>query len=185
MTVLCVYIFKKQRHYGYFILHPTFYVWFGFGYGILRFLNLCHFCLLLALYIIIQYLYISLSIYHLSLVWSLPLHLALTVPRLTHNLLHIIPGHSSAVKDTPVSSSATGVCHGGHHLHGGSCPGRLWRRCSCSRPAGTRWLCHRRRVSFPVAATPRNRHNLTPVNPNNSSDICSKPIRLNINQNVK
>lgn len=129
--------------------------------------------------------YLSISIYHLSLVWSLPLHLALTVPRLTHNLLHIIPGHSSAVKDTPVSGSATGVCHGGHHLHGGSCPGRLWRRCSCSRPAGTRWLCHRRRVSFPVAATPRNRHNLTPVNPNNSSDICSKPIRLNINQNVK
>lgn len=118
-----------------------------------------------SLYYYIQYLYLSL--YHLSLVWSLPLHLALNVlPRLTHNLLHIIPGHSSAVKDTPVSGSAAGICHGGHHLHGGSCPGRLWGRCRSSRPAGTRWLCHRRRVSSPVAATSWNGHNLTPVNPN-------------------
>lgn len=74
--------------------------------------------------------------------------LALTALPLTHNLLHIIPGHCSAVKDTPVSGPAAGVCHGGHHLHGGSCPGRLWRRCRCSRPTGTRWLCHRSGVSF-------------------------------------
>lgn len=139
---------KNKRHYDYFTctLHFTLY---SVSVTVFRFLTLYAIFASYSLFILLY----NISIYHLSLVWSLPLHLALTVPRLTHNLLHIIPGHSSAVKDTPVSGSAAGICHGGHHLHGGSCPGRLWGRCRSSRPAGTRWLCHRRRVSFPVAAT--------------------------------
>lgn len=142
---LCVYTLKNKRHYIIILLYLHPFTFYSVSVTVLRFLTLCKFALTRSLYIY----NISLSQYHLSLVWSLPLHLALTSPRLTHNLLHIIPGHSSAVKDTPVSGSATGVCHGGHHLHGGRCPGRLWRRCSSSRPAGTSWLCHGRGVSFP------------------------------------
>nr|XP_044249710.1 AF4/FMR2 family member lilli isoform X14 [Drosophila takahashii] len=52
-------------------------------------------------------------------------------------------GHCSAVKDTAVSGPAAGVRHGGHHLHGGSRPSRLWSRCRSSRPAGTSRLRHR------------------------------------------
>lgn len=69
-------------------------------------------------------------------------------PSLTPHLLTIIPGHCSAAKDSAVSGPAAGVRHGGHHLHGGSRPGRLWRRCCSSRPAGTRRLRHRGWVSY-------------------------------------